>query len=256
MFCTHCGSKNADEATFCLQCGKSINATATAKPPQLRRGEGILRNGNATRAAPGWLILTVGLFAFAIVWRVIFLIPDLSSPAKSEFAEQELRRQKETEAFLKLTAAQHLAEAKSILKNRATDDSAFRYLNSIEKGDKEYKEAQTLLAQLKSARANDDREKAKASEVEAKDERLATDTLMQGQRVYLARKIEEIYLDGGMDVRVTAEGKKSDILKISYILMNRVFVHEFQKVNMEKLKEAEFRKIILTNGDDSWSFTL
>jgi hypothetical protein len=179
----------------------------------------------STEQKGGWIKWVGGVFLLLVVIRLIQMPPSEKGPSELSEVEKEARHQKETEAFLRLSPAEHLAEAKSILKNDSANDSALRYLNSIRKDDKEYKEAQVILTQFKVARTKYDKNQAKVRELNAKKEKAATDTLMEGQRLYLAQKMEEIYLDNGMDIRVTAEGRNRSILKISYVLMSRAFVH-------------------------------
>jgi hypothetical protein len=72
-------------------------------------------------------------------------------------------------------------------------------------------------------------------------------------RVMAASAVEENFVNGGMDVQVSAVGPENKTLKIKYALMSRPMVYQFE--NVHKMPEAArsrgFEKIIYTNGFSS-----
>ncbi|MDR2560889.1 MAG: hypothetical protein LBC63_03855 [Holophagales bacterium] len=75
-----------------------------------------------------------------------------------------------------------------------------------------------------------------------------------------AKRLETMYLDKGLDVRVTLQGKNLDILKLRFALAGRVIAHQmsndtaFHKLN----REHKIQKMILTDGYDYetyWDYT-
>src|SRR5581483_1651331 len=63
MFCIHCGTCNAEEASFCCQCGKPVGRPSGPAPPE------------ASVAAPGELVLpkSSGLHYWVIGCAVLII---------------------------------------------------------------------------------------------------------------------------------------------------------------------------------------
>lgn len=78
------------------------------------------------------------------------------------------------------------------------------------------------------------------------------------RRITYAKMVEERFLDGGMDVRVEAVGKQEDTLRFTWILANRVTVHDMHKrLDFDDLRTWGFRRVELTDGyDSSWHWDL
>lgn len=83
--------------------------------------------------------------------------------------------------------------------------------------------------------------------------------LMVDQRKEMARRMETSMLDGGVDASFTTRGKDATTLHVKYILIGRVFVHQFTKEGemLSNLRKAGFKKVILTDGyDETWTINL
>lgn len=80
------------------------------------------------------------------------------------------------------------------------------------------------------------------------------------KRQLFAQLQERAMLDKGFDFELTLQGKKQDHLRVKYILVSRVFVHQFQQNYPEffsGLRDLGFKKLTFTDGyDDSWVFDL
>lgn len=67
-------------------------------------------------------------------------------------------------------------------------------------------------------------------------------------------------LDKGHDFYLSLRGRNQDELVVKYVLMNRVWVYQFQKKYADFIADLSglgFRKITFTDGyDESWSITL
>ncbi|MBP6750369.1 MAG: hypothetical protein KA144_12070 [Xanthomonadaceae bacterium] len=84
-------------------------------------------------------------------------------------------------------------------------------------------------------------------------------SVSQQQRTIYASASEEIFVKSGMDVNVSATGKKKEQLRLKYVLMSQPLVYKFQ--NELKLPEQAralgFKKIIYSDGyNESWNVDL
>jgi hypothetical protein len=112
------------------------------------------------------------------------------------------------------------------------------------------KQAQTS----KTLRSRVDRQNEK---IHAEAEKLAAQLMVQQRKDY-AKKLEETYLDKGMDVTVTTKGKNATTLRLEWILVSRVVAHQFAKSDIwSTLREAGFKRLEITDGyDEEWYWTL
>jgi uncharacterized membrane protein YvbJ len=62
MFCSQCGANNADTATFCGQCGKSLQAAGSVGAPAIAMGQ------TPAASVPNYLV-------FAILTTVLCCLP-------------------------------------------------------------------------------------------------------------------------------------------------------------------------------------
>jgi len=84
-------------------------------------------------------------------------------------------------------------------------------------------------------------------------------TVSQQQRTIYASASEEIFVKGGMDVKVSATGTKKDQLRLKYVLMSKPLVYKFQnEVKLpEQARAIGFKKIIYSDGyNESWNVDL
>lgn len=74
-----------------------------------------------------------------------------------------------------------------------------------------------------------------------------------------ARKLEQYFLDKGLDTTVTANGEYNQSLYINYIFAGRVFAHNFRKSEMCGLvRRLGFTEVVFDSDytDDTWTITL
>jgi hypothetical protein len=78
-----------------------------------------------------------------------------------------------------------------------------------------------------------------------------------------ASSMEESFVKNGMDIKVRSQGKNKDQLRLSYALMSRPLVYQFQNEAHLPAQAAlvGFKKLILTNGFDgemgqTWTINL
>lgn len=83
-------------------------------------------------------------------------------------------------------------------------------------------------------------------------------TQSEKNRMIFASKLEINYLDKGLDIYVTCEGDKKQILNLKYILMSRIMAYKIINGDLPSAaKEVGFTKLIMQDGyDSSWSSTL
>ena len=78
-------------------------------------------------------------------------------------------------------------------------------------------------------------------------------------REQAAIRLENHFLDKGMDVHVTLSGKNKDVIAFRYALISRPLIHKLSKEGdlIDALKNMEFKKAVFTDGYDStWTFDL
>lgn len=71
----------------------------------------------------------------------------------------------------------------------------------------------------------------------------------EGRRA-IAKQMETIWLRGGVDMHVTAEGAEARIMRMKWPLIGRVFVQQVQDDPklLRNLKSSGFTKLIATDG--------
>ena len=78
-------------------------------------------------------------------------------------------------------------------------------------------------------------------------------------RSNFARRLEQYFLDKGMDTTITANGEFNQSLYINYIFAGRVFAHNFHKSEMcDLVRRLGFTEIVFDSdySDDTWTITL
>ena len=72
-------------------------------------------------------------------------------------------------------------------------------------------------------------------------------------RFRFAMQMDQFLIDKGIESTTTATGPEFTTLQITYALAGRVMANEFQKnFDFDRLKQLGFKKIVLTNGDQSF----
>jgi hypothetical protein len=151
------------------------------------------------------------------------------------------------------TSAEHLAEGKRILAqvgyakpDEAGDlwrvrAGAEREFRAIQKGAKEYKEAQRVLAEM---------------ERTEKDAKLQSG---RAERRAFAVTYERSLLGQGIDAHVTVSGKYDDVLNVKYILVSRPMAYQLSQSEefIGGLRKLGFSRVNLEDGyDSSWYIDL
>jgi hypothetical protein len=86
----------------------------------------------------------------------------------------------------------------------------------------------------------------------------ATDSVTEAARRVTARlarqayakRIEDAFLDKGMDVRVTCRGSDRTVLRLEYVLAGRVFVHQVDKSDLvTTAQRLGFTRVEILNSD-------
>ncbi len=68
-------------------------------------------------------------------------------------------------------------------------------------------------------------------------------------RVAFADKLDTIFLDRGLNFKVTAQREEKTELRIGNVLMNRAMVYQLAKADVLKLAKAKgFKRVIFTDG--------
>ena len=153
-----------------------------------------------------------------------------------------------------LTAAEHLAEARKALSDKSKVmpfgriGDAEDHLKAIGQEDKEYREAQKLLKDLKR-----DRKKLEAIA------RAELEKYFLEKRKDFADSLERRYLSAGMDIRVQVLGPSKTTLKLTYVLFSRPLIYKLTNEGnfLENLKQGGFKKVIFSDGYRySWTYDL
>lgn len=84
----------------------------------------------------------------------------------------------------------------------------------------------------------------------------AAENLNPEGRVKLANLLEEGMLKNMYDFQVAAIGKDKTTLKITAAEINRPFVYNFINIKGEDLKNNGFKKVLMSNGYQTWTYNL
>lgn len=297
MLCSHCGSQLAPNSRFCPSCGSStapITAPGTSKRQSSTTANvalvacsililwavATLHGFAATLAV---LCIIVGgftvfskqfatrkkLYSAGIAIVAILVINGIegmleskeqqrqAEAARHEAALNAAEEKRKEEAFKALSPAEHLEQAKSLLKVNAPITSvseAFKHLAVIPPNTPEAAQGAALRKQYVDANRRRAEVAARAQAVEAKKQQQLT----AGVRKQFAEELEQNMLAQGDDVSIAAVGPNSETLRIRWVLIDRPFVYKFinqSTVQVQMIKAAGFKKLILTDGyDKSWSY--
>ena len=72
----------------------------------------------------------------------------------------------------------------------------------------------------------------------------------------MANFMENGMLEKWHDFHIDAVGKNRTTLKIRSIVVDRPFAYNFIREASDSMKDKGFIKVILTNGDTTWSYNL
>lgn len=116
---------------------------------------------------------------------------------------------------------------------------AWSNLRKVQEGDEGYLAAKKTAAALEKCRKK--AEKSLDAGVRG---------VMVAQRERRATEFEALMLDSGIDLSVTLKGKYKDQMKVRWILLGRVTVHQITKDGelMASLQKIGFRRVTFTDG--------
>lgn len=162
---------------------------------------------------------------------------------------QEAQKRKEKIEQSLLIAQNTIKDKKSCQELPTELKSTFEMVKAnVKKGDESYSKATKVVAGL---------EKCRKLTIK-KLNKTVDDTEIMVRKLF-AKTYENNLLDQGVDARVTLSGAKKDHIKITFILINRVFLRQIEKDGelLAKFKSAGFRKATFSDGyNDSWYYDL
>lgn len=88
--------------------------------------------------------------------------------------------------------------------------------------------------------------------------------MMMEQRKAMPKQMELVFLDNGFDVRVSLRGKAQDEIRLTWVLMSRVTVHQLtnngslaEGAFLRNLQDSGFKKVVFADGyNESYSYDL
>jgi len=156
--------------------------------------------------------------------------------------------------FEAMTSAQHLEAAAKAL-NSGQLGEAVRQSKAIPDGTDGLKAVKSRISELQA--------KQEAARIAQQKERSANKAAaLLLSRKDFAKNLETLLLDRGLNVDVTTQGSKSEVLRIKWALTSKVAAHELRKGDIiSSAKELGFKKVQLTNGfqselGESWTWDL
>ena len=143
----------------------------------------------------------------------------------------------------------YLEEARRALKKGELDE-AKTHLQSLQatgtkSADADRVEEEYLLLVSKA--------KEREAEERAREEFLAA----VGERKAYASQLRDHFLDQGMDIKVSVSGKHNERLKLTFVLFNDVWMHNFKKGSLiDEIRGKGFRRVDLSDGYEGLLFYL
>lgn len=273
MFCTGCGTNIQLNSRFCSRCGKpapvpssggtAVQPSRVQAPPQSApmSSKAVL----VILMCVALLIVMLGYWAHQEAELTRQVDARAEAAAQAAIAEREAAaaraqqdNSKRQAAFDEMTAEQHFQLAKRLLTPDALPsalEEGHRNLDAIPPNSPQAAKGAVLVNQLNAEEKRRDAEAAKQRAIAAK-EYDASQAIFRDQ---MAKTIESKMLDEGYDMEVKATGTGKTTLYIKYILVGKVFVHQFEKQDeiFRMARGAGFKKIVVTDGyDASWYWNL
>jgi hypothetical protein len=78
------------------------------------------------------------------------------------------------------------------------------------------------------------------------------------EREQVARNLEKMHLEGGMDIYTRVEGRHNTTIRMHYALMSRPLAYKLlqRKEVLDQLHKSGFETLILTDGSREWACEL
>lgn len=250
-FCPQCNHANHHSVTYCASCGfrflPNVNYPTTQTINKQADKKGVV----IALVALGAVIALCGgaLILGAIVDQRTPKEISNSNPVKIATPTPESVSQNKQPL---ISSKQHLEFAKQALNdnykpNKDIEKATFgnitlarEHLSEIHFEDAEYAEAQKLYKEIE------------------RREAIIDQLAKQTARIVTAKQMENKMLSQGFDMTFKVSGKGNTILTIEYILMTRPVVYKIENETdlLETLRQAGFKKVVLTDGyDKRWWFT-
>ena len=82
--------------------------------------------------------------------------------------------------------------------------------------------------------------------------------LLGGLREEYVERLDRIFLDQGMDVRLKLRGECKTSLTLDYVLWNRATVHQFVQAGdfLSSTEKLGFKKLVFSSFDETYTYTL
>jgi FKBP-type peptidyl-prolyl cis-trans isomerase len=197
-----------------------------------------------------WLgIAFLAFFGFRMVQFGIYLVKE----GKEEKAKQEqlqAAKDKRLADFKAMPPEQHLAEAR-----KGFTTEAEKHLAEVPDGFPGKAEVQEAFKK----NAEQARAAAKKAEAEKAAKDLAQAKILgKALRAEFAKRLEQGFLDQGMNYDVTVSGKENEVLKLKWALASKVTANALTKSDIiSSARSVGFKEVKLSDGYDfGWSWKL
>jgi hypothetical protein len=208
---------------------------------------------------------------FGIAFAVVLLVHSWRSNAdqaaqrqRDAQAQRQATQQKEkdSQTFARLSNAEHLSIVKNLLTGDAGQISVelgFRHLDALPKGSPEALQGEQVRRRYEILRRQQEQRQAREKASHDIQAAKARELMESSMRVGLAKTFENQMLDGGYNMDVTAEGPRHTVLRIKWILADKVLVRALSKKGemFSNARDAGFKSVVLTDGyDETWTWKL
>jgi hypothetical protein len=202
------------------------------------------RQPNQIRSLVTWVVIPGLLLSILLVSASLYFRQETrnAQQVQEDARKQLAQQQQEHDAFVnKMSPAQHLAAAKSLLRASASD-------SQINEGMQHLAALNWTPLQKQGELIRDRYEKEKERvDYEAKE----------GDRISFAKKFQDSALSQGLNVNVTPVGPQHSTLQINWVLATRVEAYQITndeggfKGLRDDARRLGFKKLVLTDGYDT-----
>jgi len=265
--CVNCGTEMAEGTKFCPNCGKPIEQVPPTIP--IQQAPPVIKKKSTQISKKGCLIIFLVVVGIIILCAIVSAISnfiknrDVSikkvtgvrcTVCKKVFSADTTiikmpKSQTDGKEFIfeysdtlcEPCKEKVAAEAEKIYQEGRKAYNAKKYDEALQKfakaKSKGHKKAEEWHNKTKEKRA-------KIAEAEQEEAKVKTRKTYE----YLARAA---FLDSGMDVKVRVHGTKNKTITLTFILIDAVWVHNFQKSEMyDEIFALGFRRINFKDGYD------
>lgn len=188
--------------------------------------------------------------ALALNFQIKVIRPNL--PGRSEAEVRYIEQVRLVDLSEGIAEASAVADDKRCTQPPAIA-AAWRKLRQARPKDSAWAAAMRATARLESCRQRFAREMAGGVR-----------QFMVSQREAWSKDADRVFLDGGMNVRITLQGVQKDRARLQWVLMSRAAAHKLTDGGsmspgsfLEQLQKVGFKSVVFTDGDgESWEYTL